>query len=243
MRTLIFDIETVGEAWEGLDTITQNVLTSWIERSVKNPDERELQLIDLREGLGFSPLTGQVVAIGVYDHELAQGAVYYVGNGTESDEEDGNFIYKQRTEEEMLREFWEGAREYDTFVTFNGRAFDVPFVIHRSVAHNIKPSRELMKYRYLSQQSAPFHMDLQDELTWYGAMGKRPSLHLFCRAYGLKSPKSDGVTGRDVATLYNRQQFIDIARYNAADVVATKELYEIWLKNLAPNSFLHTRDL
>lgn len=242
MRTLIFDIETVGENWEDLDETTQQVLMSWIDRSSKNPEERAALVHDMRAGLGFSPLTGSIVAIGVYDLEREHGAVYYVGNGTKSDSEEENFLYKQRTEEEMLVEFWEGAREYDTFVTFNGRAFDVPFLIHRSVAHGIKPTRELMKYRYLSQQSAPFHIDLQDELTWYGAMSRRPSLHLFCRAYGIKSPKSDGVSGHDVATLYNNQQFIDIARYNAADVVATKELYELWLKNLAPASFLNTID-
>jgi hypothetical protein len=46
-----------------------------------------------------------------------------------------------------------------------------------------------------------------------------------------------------VATLYANKQFFDIARYNAADVVATKELHEIWLKNLAPVSFLNTRNL
>ena len=242
MRTLIFDIETVGEVWGDLDVTTQGVLTRWIDRSVKNTTDRTLQLQDLRDGLGFSPLTGSIVAIGVYDLERNQGAVYYVGHGHEPDQEQGEFIFKQRTEPEMLAEFWEGATEYDTFVTFNGRAFDVPFLLHRSVVHRIKPSRELMKYRYLSQQSVPFHIDLQDELTWYGAMSRRPSLHLFCRAYGIASPKRDGVSGHDVATLFANKQFFDIARYNAADVVATKELYALWLKNLAPASFLNTLD-
>jgi uncharacterized protein YprB with RNaseH-like and TPR domain len=242
MRTLIFDIETVGERWDDLDATTKAVLSRWIERSVKNNEEKKLQLKDLREGLGFSPLTGRIVAIGLYDLERAQGAVYYVDAINGADEEVGDFILKARSEEAMLREFWEGAVEYDTFVTFNGRAFDVPFLIHRSVAHGIRPTRELMKYRYLSQQSAPFHIDLQDELTWYGAMARRPSLHLFCRAYGINSPKVDGVSGDDVAELFEKKQFRDIALYNSRDVIATKELYEVWLKNLAPSGFLNTLD-
>ncbi|MBY0538313.1 ribonuclease H-like domain-containing protein [Patescibacteria group bacterium] len=242
MRTLIFDIETVGEVWEDFDEVTQRVLTRWIDRSVKNNEERDLQLKDLREGLGFSPLTGHIVAIGVYDLERSQGAVYYVGNGNEVDDEVGDFIYKKRTEAEMLQEFWDGAREYDTFVTFNGRSFDIPFINHRSVVHRITPSRELMKYRYLSQQSAPYHIDLQDELTWYGAMIKRPSLHLFCRAYGITSPKGDGISGDDVAGLFAQKKFREIAQYNTRDVVATKELYELWFKNLAPTSFLNMLD-
>jgi DNA polymerase elongation subunit (family B) len=242
MRTLIFDIETVGENWQDLDDTTQHVLTRWIDRSVKNPDDRATQLKDLQEALGFSPVTGSIVAIGVYDLERAQGAVYYVGQSAQPDEEVGDFIYKQRTEAELLAEFWEGASEYDTFVTFNGRAFDVPFIIHRSLVHRIKPTCELMKYRYLSQQSAPFHIDLQDELTWYGAMSRRPGLHLFCRAYGLTSPKSDGIGGDDVAALFAQKKFREIAQYNARDVVATRELYELWLNNLAPAGFTNLRD-
>jgi 3'-5' exonuclease len=243
MRTLIFDIETVGEDWSALDETTQQVVTRWIDRSSKNDNERALQLKDLRDSLGFSPLTGHIVAIGVYDLERAQGAVYYVGEGNQDDEERENFVFKQRTESELLTEFWDGAQAYDTFVTFNGRAFDVPFIVHRSVVHRIKPSRELMKYRYLSQQSAPFHIDLQDELTWYGAMARRPSLHLFCRAYGIASPKSDGIDGDDVAMLFAQKKFREIAQYNARDVVATKELFELWLQYVAPANFLRIIDL
>lgn len=242
MRTLIIDIETVGEMWSDLDTVTKNNLTRWIDRTAKNETEQQALLNDLKAGLGFSPLTGFIVAIGVYDLERAHGAVYYVGSKEVEDEEVGDFILKQRSEANMLHEFWEGAKEYDTFVTFNGRSFDVPFIIHRSLACSIKPSRELMKYRYLSQQSPPFHIDLQDELTFYGAMNKRPSLHLFCRAYGINSPKSAGVGGDDVAELFRTEKFRDIALYNARDVIATKELYEIWLKNLATNTFLSTQD-
>ena len=175
MRTLIFDVETVGESWDDLDMTTKTSLSRWVERSVKNNDERELQMKDLRDGLGFSPLTGHVVAIGLYDLERAQGAVYYIGADNTPDEDVGDFILKVRSEVEILREFWEGALEYDTFVTFNGRAFDMPFIIHRSLAHGVRPSRELMKYRYLSQQSVPYHIDLQDELTFYGTMSRRPN--------------------------------------------------------------------
>ena len=232
MRTLIFDIETVGEDWADLDGTTQAVLTRWITRSAKNAEDKTLQLKDLKEGLGFSPLTGRVVAIGLYDLERAQGAVYYVGKEHASDEVVGEFILKVRDEASMLREFWEGAIEYDTFVTFNGRTFDVPFLMHRSVARDIRPSRELMKYRYLSHQSAPYHIDLQDELTWYGAMARRPSLHLFCRAYGITSPKQDGVSGDDVAGLFANSKFRDIALYNSRDVLrqrnCTKSGVRIW---------------
>jgi len=239
MATLVFDIETVGEDWNTLDETTQEVLTRYILRSTKDEQERNIQLQDLKEGLGFSPLTGRIVAIGLYDKERKQGAVYYAGKGDEADEHHEQYVFKQRSEKEMLEDFWEGAKSYDTFVTFNGRGFDVPFLLHRSVVNGVLPTRSLMDGRYLYQQKEVRHVDLQDQLTFYGAMIRKPSLHLFCRAYGIESPKAGGVKGDDVAKLYVQKKFLDIARYNSRDVTATLELYEKWLTYLAPSSFKH----
>lgn len=238
MATLVFDIETVGEEWGGFDAATQSVLTRWIGRTAPSEAEYQAQLTDLKDSLGFSPLTGKIVAIGLYDLERRQGAVYYEGKQAEDiDVED--YVLKVRTEKEMLEDFWEGAKDYDTFVTFNGRGFDVPFLLHRSVANEVKPTVDLMAGRYLYQQKHAKHIDLLDQLTFYGAMYRKPSLHLFCRAYGIKSPKVDGVTGDDVAELFNRQRYEDIARYNVRDVVATTALYEKWLMYLAPPDYLN----
>lgn len=237
MRTLVFDIETVGEQWDSLDETTHAVLARWIDRSARTPDEREVQMRDLREGLGFSPLTGSIVAIGLYDLELRTGVVYYVHDEVVADVPHGDFVLKVRSEREMLEDFWEGARSYDTFVTFNGRGFDVPFLNLRSAIHGIRPAYDLMDGRYLYQQKLVRHVDLQDQLTFYGAMSRRPSLHLFCRAFGIESPKVSGVAGDDVAELFRMKKFGDIARYNAGDVCATAALYEKWLAYLAPNTF------
>lgn len=233
MATLIFDIETVGESWNEFDEVTQKVLTRWIDRVAKTEEDKANQYKDLKSELGFSPLTGFVVAIGLYDVERQQGAVYYTGEGNEIDERVGDYVFKQRSEKEMLEDFWEGARSYDTFVTFNGRSFDVPFLLHRSVAHLVKPTQNLMSGRYLYQQRTVRHVDLQEQLTFYGAMHRRPSLHLFCRAYGIKSPKGNGVSGDEVSTLYKNKQFLNIAKYNMDDVIATTALYEKWDRYLS----------
>lgn len=228
MATLIFDIETVGENWNELDTTTKETLSRWIVRSAKNKEEEQALLLDLKENLGFSPLTGRIVAIGLYDVERGVGAVYYSGLGDEGDVPEGEFILKQRTEKEMLEDFWEGAKSYDTFVSFNGRGFDVPYLLHRSVAHEVTPSCNLMDGRYLYQQKRLRHIDLQDQLSFYGAQGRKGSLHLYCRAYGIASPKKDGVSGDDVADLFAKKRFREIAVYNAADVRATTALYLKW---------------
>ena len=118
-------------------------------------------------------------------------------------------------------------------MTFKGRAFDAPFLIHRSLARDIRPTRDLMEGRYLYQQRTTRHVDLADQLSFYGAMFRKASLHMYCRAFGIESPKMAGVTGDDVAELYQNKNTLDIARYNVRDVVATTALYEKWRKHLS----------
>ncbi|MFM2340197.1 MAG: hypothetical protein RLZZ360_833 [Candidatus Parcubacteria bacterium] len=237
MSTLIIDIETVGEAWDSFDAVTKDVLTRWLRKTTTDEEEYQAKLADIQSGLGFSPLTGFIVALGVYDLERKQGTVYYQNNGEEADERIGSFWYRARTEVGMLAEFWDGVRQYETIVTFNGRMFDMPFLMHRSVACGVVPTVDLMRYRYLTQQVPPYHVDLEDQLTFYGAMGKRPNLHLFCRAYGIESPKSHGVGGDDVRALYEQKRFREIATYNTYDLLATALLYEKWRTYLGPPLF------
>ena len=237
MATLVFDIETVGEPWNTFDNTTQKALARWITKSTKSQTEYDLEFKKLKEELSFSPLTGKIVSLGMYDIERKLGAVYYVGDGSGEVFSDGDFTYKERTEKELLEDFWEGADSYDTFVTFNGRAFDVPFLIHRSAILGVKPDTALLSQRYLNKQAIPYHVDLLDELTFYGAM-KRQSLHMYCRAYGIESPKGEG-GGAEVAELFHAKKFRDLAQYNAKDVIATTELYQKWKQYLAPASFIN----
>ena len=237
MSTLIVDIETVGENWGDIDEVTKDALTRWVNQLNLSEEEKRSKLTDIENSLGFSPLTGFIVALGVYDIDRKQGTVYYQGSENDVDEQMGEFFYRPRPEKEMLAEFWEGVTLYDTVVTFNGRAFDLPFILHRSVVCGVVPTVDLMRYRYLTQQQVPYHVDLQDQLTFYGSMMKRPGLHLFCRAYGVPSPKEGGVSGDDVAGLFYSKKSRDIAKYNSRDLLATALLYEKWRAYLAPPLF------
>lgn len=236
MNNLIFDIETIGENFEELDETTQDVLTRWIKKEAESKDEYKEALEELKNGLGFSPLTGEIVAIGVLDYEKNKGAVYFQAPGENMEEMEENGIkFKQSTEKEMLENFWNGAKNYQEFVSFNGRIFDVPFLMIRSAVHGIKPTKNLMSNRYLnSQKFDSAHIDLLDQLTFYGAMRRKGSLHLWSRVFGIESPKAQGITGDDVGRLFKEKRFLDIARYNVGDLIATKKLYERWEKYLKP---------
>lgn len=227
MATLIFDIETIGEDFDALDEVTQEVLTRWIKRDAESGEGYKAMLTDIKEGLGFSPLTGEIVAIGVLDADKGKGAVYFQSPGdTKGVFEDGGYKYDPLSEADMLRKFWEIVGKYDTFVTFNGRGFDVPFLMVRSAIHGIRPSKNLMANRYLNYQPGNArHVDLLDQLSFYGALRRKGSLHLWTRAFGIESPKAQGVSGDDVGALFGEKRYEDIARYNARDLEATLALY------------------
>ena len=230
MARLVFDIETVGEDFDSLDKTSQEALSWWIEKEAATEAEYKKTLGEMKGRMGFSPLTAEIVALGVLDYERNQGAVCFQAPGEEVKEfEEDGFKFKQMSEKEMLENFWQGANQYDEFISFNGRGFDVPFLVVRSAVHNIRPTKDLMSNRYLSSQTfGAKHVDLLDQLTFYGTMRKRGNLHLWSRVFGIKSPKAEGIKGEDVGRLYKEKKFLDIARYNVADLRATKELYDYW---------------
>lgn len=227
---LIIDIETVGEDFNSLDKSTQEVLTYWIKKESESEEEYKVSLEELKNRLGFSPLTAGIVALGVLDYYKNEGVVYFQAPGKKIKENSEEGItFKQTSEKELLEKFWEGAKKYQYFITFNGRAFDIPFLMVRSAIHGIRPSKDLMRGRYLYQQNPEaIHIDLFDQLTFYGALRRKGGLHLWARAFGIKSPKDGGVTGDDVGRLFAEEKFLEIAKYNTKDLRATRELYEKW---------------
>jgi len=217
MTRVVFDIETVGDDFEALDAHRQEYLLQWADT------EQEQQKV--KEDLGFYPLTGSIVTIGLLNPDTLKGVVYFQAPGDAQQEpldEDG-VRYEAGSEEEILQKFWSVIASYDEFITFNGRTFDCPYIMVRSAINRVKPTRNLMPNRY----SGP-HIDLLDQLTFFGASRRRFSLDMWCRSLGIQSPKEQGVSGADVKRLYEEGRHLDIARYCARDLLATKELYELW---------------
>ncbi len=231
MPKLIFDIETIGENFDALDNVTKDTLTRWIRLESQNDEDFKVAFENLKNGMGFSPLTGEIAAIGTLDHEQEKGGVYFQAPGESIDEETEGIKLKSMSEKEILEKFWRLVELYDEFVTFNGRGFDVPFIVVRSAVHGIRPTKDLMSNRYLSMQKfGARHIDLLDQLSFYGSVRRRGNLHLWSRAFGIKSPKSQGVTGDDVQKLFESKKYKEIALYNIGDLRATRSLFEKWEK-------------
>lgn len=217
MGRVIFDIETVGADFDSLEPAVQEYLIKWAE----NEEEKER----IKESLSFYPLTGEIVAIGMLNPDTCKGAVFFQAPADmrQPFEEEG-VRYECGTEKEILEKFWNTVKAYDQIVTFNGRAFDCPFITIRSAVHRIKPTRNLIPYRYSDKD----HIDLFDQLSFYGAAKRKFPLDMWCRSFGIKSPKEEGITGYDVKNLFQAGRYIDIARYCAGDLTATKEVLSVW---------------
>lgn len=219
----VFDIECVGVDWDSLDPKTQHDLT----RNARSEEERDSE----KDKLALYPVTGRVVAIGMLNPDTGRGKVLYTVQG---DEETGAWTEGDATyvpyadEVGLLAAFWEDIRSYDQIISFNGRGFDAPYILFRSMALGLAPSRDLMPNRYGDYRTGfNAHLDLADQLSYYGAT-RRFSLHIYTTALGITSPKEDGIDGLAVPRLYAEGQYRTIARYCMRDVVATAELYRRW---------------
>jgi DNA polymerase elongation subunit (family B) len=220
MSRVVIDIETLGFPFESFDEVRQEYLLKFAETDA----ERE----EAVQRLSLYPTTAQIIAIGMLNPDTNHGKVVFQAEeriDTFSEDEQVHFV--SCSEEEILGQFWNDVTKYDQFVTFNGRGFDCPFLLLRSAILRIKPSRNLMPYRY----DPSIHCDLLDQLTFYGATRKF-SLDFYCKSFGIESPKSHGITGLDLGRLFGEKRFRDIADYCLGDVRATAELFRRWEENL-----------
>lgn len=216
MARVIFDIETVGVDFASLDEQAQEYLL----KAARTPEEKEL----VPDTLSFSPLTGAVVAIALLNPDTNKGAVYYQAPGREPGErEENGVVYAWDDEKGILDRFWKTMAFYDQCVTYNGRSFDGPFLTVRSAVHKVKPTRNLIPYRYGDE-----HIDLFDRLGFYGAVRRTMTLHMWCQALGIPSSKTNGVTGYEVGNMFKAGRHDDIARYCMDDVRATAALFSVW---------------
>lgn len=216
MKRIIFDIETIGKDFESLDKPIQDYLLQWADTEEKEEE--------IKERLGLSPVTGEIVAIGLLEPDTMKGKVYFQAPREDPflPFEENGIWYETGTEEEILKKFWLEIKDYDQIITFNGRGFDCPFILIRSAFHKIRPLKDIMPSRYNNS-----HTDLLDQLTFYGATRKY-RLDIWCRFFGIRSPKEEGITGVDVKELFMKGRYLEIARYCMRDLIATKELFDYW---------------
>ena len=196
MRRIVIDIETCAYPFESLAESQKEYLLRYAEKESET-EKRQMMVDDAIRYTSLYPYTAKCIAIGIFD-----------------------------VEKEMLKSFWRVANAADQIITFNGRNFDIPFLMMRSAMLKIKVTKNLMSYRYGDE-----HIDLLEKFTFYGATRKF-NLDFYCNAFGIESPKSYEVSGMEVKNLYEAGRLKDIAVYCSRDIYATYNLFKIWSEYL-----------
>ena len=213
--TIAYDIEVAGFAWEEVDEITRGYLLN------RARDEQEREAVPDRTAL--IPGLGKIIAIGMWNIEKDRGMVLLEGESAEQKEWERvphSDIYRG-SEEELLVRFWEIVdRKRPQLVSFNGRGYDGPILMIRSAQLGVKPSVNLLGYRYAIGQ----HCDLSEIFTFMGAWRERYSLDYWCRRFDVESPKGS-IDGSQVARAYREGRIEEIGEYCLRDVRATGELH------------------
>jgi hypothetical protein len=222
MRRIVFDIETCALPFETLSETQREYLLKYADKET-DPTKKEAMRDEAIRYTSLYPFTSKCIAIGMYDVEKEKSYVYYESDKPEEwNSENTNVFYKGLPEKEMLESFWKVALYVDQFIIFNGRNFYVHFLIMRSAMLKVKPSKNLMAYRYGDE-----HIDLLEQFTFYNTTRKF-NLDFYCHAFGIESPKSKDISGMEVKTLYEAGRIKDIAVYCSKDIYATYQLYKIW---------------
>jgi 3'-5' exonuclease len=220
MSSVVFDIETLALPLDAFDETSREYLFKFADTDEK--------VEETKRNLNLHALTAQVVAIALLNPESNMGKVLFQSDTKETFvSTDGRVQYLSGSEKEILEEFWKLIPAYHRFITFNGRGFDCPFLMVRSALLDVRPTKNLVPYRY----DASIHCDLLDQLTFYGATRKF-NLDFYCKSFGIESPKAHGITGLDMGRLMEAKRFHDIADYCLGDARATAELFRKWSGSL-----------
>lgn len=218
-KTLVIDIETVpGFDLEALPESVADALSQFAQRKEPASSSDVLQA-RIGMSMGLSPLFGKVVSLALGDGDAPDADVHviavppdgYVAGPAPS-------WLRFMSEPDLLRSFWALASKAEVVVTFNGKSFDLPFLVGRSLVHGIPARCDLVSHKW----SLKPHLDLFELLS---QRDKAPSkLDVICWALGVESPKGD-MDGSKVAPAYARGEIVKIAEYNRHDVRATAEVF------------------
>ncbi len=82
------------------------------------------------ETMGLEPMNDRILCAGVFIIQYRKNCQI----------EETKMLYSEN-EKDVLSSFWNVVENGDALVTFNGDRFDIPFLLKRSIIHNIKTKK------------------------------------------------------------------------------------------------------
>ena len=211
VRYLLFDIESVADG-----DLIRDVRYAGEPLSAEQAIEKYRTELFERTGNEFIPYTFQQpisVAIIKISHDLKIIDVVTLDE-------------PQHRPHIITKHFWEGWRAYNspTFISFNGRTFDIPLMELSAFRFGIPiPDWFNVNERTYDQRRNRYnnnaHLDIQEILTNYGATRFNGGLNLAANLLG--KPGKMGIAGHMVQDLYDQGELKQINDYCRCDVLDT----------------------
>lgn len=215
---LVIDVETVRP--KQIDERIEQLVNNKIDKRLKDKDKIEENKKKHLSSLALDPYVGCILMIGM---KRQSQNIIMVNKEMINNEIDQNFISGDTVimyydnEKHLLEEFNSMLNNYiangGVIITFNGKEFDLPFVMIRSIINdteNIISSYFDLVHKY----SHNMHVDL------YNIFDK--SLKDIAIAFNIEF--SD-ISGKDIAELYENNRYEDIVNKNVEDLYQTEYIF------------------
>ena len=175
----------------------------------------------------------QLLALKVNLAMVASVALHHVESGADKClVNEGLFAEElagERGERDLLARVSKALVKAQRLVTWNGRRFDLPLLIHRMVVHEVTVPAILTRAAREKRYSPNCHVDLMDGCTFYGTAERgHMSMRAACLALRLGDPKAEG-DGAAVFDLVRERRREELEAYNLGDVAFLAQLYQRWV--------------
>ncbi len=175
-------------------------------QSLIDTDIREKRQAQVKK-MGLDPMLNMICCAGYYSEDIS-GAIMLEDETNEA-------------EKHLINEFWSIASEYDHFVTFNGRKFDMKCLLVHGARERIFPSVNIDSGRYNKGN----HTDLRH--VFFGSDTFQPGKLDFVSRYFLGHGKTEGINGEEIQDYWDIGLTEDISDYCIEDCRITHKLYRI----------------
>lgn len=205
MKAIAFDLETIADrTMMGIlpEIKPSGRLTDPAKIAADIEEKKNKQIADM----GLDPMMNMICCAGWCSER---------GSGCLSIETDTH-----EAEKKLLIDFWDLLSEYDYFITFNGRSFDLRCMLLHGITHGIRPSVNIDKGRYNKGNHSDLRLILAGDNQF--AKGK---LDFFAQKY-LGDQKTKGIDGEMVQSYFDMGLHEDIAEYCRKDAELTYQLYQ-----------------
>lgn len=206
MIKLFLDIETLPAEEKMREEIAKEITSPKnlkTEDAIKEWEENEkpLKIEETFRKTALSGDFGRILCVG-YIKEMGQKIDKEVIKGEEVD---------------ILKKFWDVARDVDLFIGHNILGFDLKFIVKRSIVHRIKPTLPISFARFRSE---PIYDTMCEWEKWSGFI----SLDKLAKALGFESSKGT-LDGSKVYDYHQEGRTDEIYDYCMADVELTRKIY------------------